>query len=134
MKASFKASLKKIRAKVIALLVLTIFIGAIYNASDRKVVVEESKYDFSKFKKGDVIALIDSNNNYFDWIIVHDNDPLEMEAEFLAERRLSASVSVPILSHQLLNQYVRQNKLSVKLYKYTTIQVKDVLRITLRKK
>lgn len=133
MKASFIASIKKFRAKIIALIVLTLFVGAIYNASDRNVVIEESKYDFSKFKKGDVIALCDSSNNVFDWIIVHDNGPLEMEGEFVLERRLSASISVPLLSHEMLNQYIRQNKLSVKLYEDSTILVKDVLRIKLGK-
>lgn len=136
MKASFKASLKKIRAKVIALLVLTIFIGAIYNASDRKVVDHEFKNDFSKFKKGDYIVLIDTLNEVVNSIIVYDNNTAKksIKVEFMVERLLSSSVQVPLLNYEILDQSIWQNKLSLKLIKDPSKEMKDLIQLKLKKK
>jgi hypothetical protein len=136
MKASIKASIKKFRAKFIALLVLTVFIGAIYNAADRKVVDHEFKNDFSKFKKGDYIVLIDTLNEVVNSIIVYDNNPAEksIKVEFMVERLLCSSVQVPLLNYEILDQSIWQNKLSLKLIKNISGEMKDVIQLKLKNK
>lgn len=126
-----KAKLKNVS---IFLVVLMMSVGAIYNVAARKDDVYQLKYDYSIFKRGDVIVLIDSLNTIVDWMIIHQSNPVEWEVECLIKNRFASSVSVPTVNYILLDQNIRQYKLSLKLIKNPSDDMKEIVRLKLGKK
>lgn len=133
MRASFKASIKTFRAKFIALIVLTMFIGAIYNAADKKDAIEESKYDFSSYKPGDALVISDSLNKEIELILIDTNKTIEktLHVVFLVETASDRKIKSLNFTYKGLNQYIRQNKLSAKLFNDSISLKQKVLQINM---